>query len=487
MESKGQQKHYFARFDLDNMLNEVRGKTLGEVDRANVFEITKTNPKVTGIAGDVVEQSILGYPADSRQEPDLIVDGEEVELKTTGLRRSKKDKGLEAKEPMSITAVSLGTIVKESFYTSNFWHKLKSLLIVYYLYDSEKTVTADEYARFVIKGHQFHVFEPEEEETLKNDWQLVHDYVERVQTESKTDEELKEGYAKLSSALRSELMMIDTAPKYPNPPRFRLKRSAVTFMARKVFKDQMEMLPVSFSSFSELDSVLRPLVERYRGKTVSEAYRGLHIDGKPAKSASEKMLVAMLGGKGKVNNIDLFVKAGIKVKSIVLSKDGGRTEDMKLVGIDFNELIRCASYEESMLREYLASPFVFAVFQEPSAKAPMGENVFLGFKRFAFDDAFVDGDARTVWTECRELIDSEALRETPVLDKKTGRPRVNKAGTITTMLNFPKSKDHILFVRGTGSDSTDKPECVNGIKMYRQQFWVRGNYMVDQLAQVDWL
>lgn len=36
-------------------------KTLGQVDVNNVFARTITHPKITGIAGDVVEQSILGY------------------------------------------------------------------------------------------------------------------------------------------------------------------------------------------------------------------------------------------------------------------------------------------------------------------------------------------------------------------------------------------------------------------------------------------
>lgn len=481
-------KHFFTRMQLEDVLDSVRGKTLGEVDSAHVFDKTKEHPKVTGIAGDVIEQSVLGYPADVKQEPDLIVDGEEVELKTTGLRPSKKDEGLEAKEPMTITAVSLENIADETFYDSSFWHKIRKILVVYYLYDSERTVTAAEYARFTIKGHQLHVFSKEEEETLKNDWQLVHDFVRRVQETSRTKDELREGYARLSSALRGDLMMIDTAPKYPNPPRFRLKRSVVTYMARKIFKDRIEMLPVSVSSFGELEKALRPAMDRYSGRRLDEVFQSLHIsEGVTSKNAAERMIVAMLGGTGKINNVDLFVKTGIKVKSITLSKDGKRTEDMKLCPISFDELSTCSEYEASLLHDYLASPFVMAVFQEPSARSPLGENVFLGFKRFAFADGLVEGDARWVWEECRALVNERRLKETPVCHRGTNEPILNKAGTIRTQLNFPKAKEHVLFVRGSGSDSTKKPECVNGICMYRQQFWVQGKYMVEKLQEVDWI
>ena len=123
-------RHAFSRGELVEILDPIVGKTLGEVDVRHVFDRARRNPKITGIAGDVIERSVIGYEANSDQEPDLVVDGYEVELKTTGLRRSKKGEGYEAKEPMSITAVSLDTIADEEFETSNFWHKARKMVIV---------------------------------------------------------------------------------------------------------------------------------------------------------------------------------------------------------------------------------------------------------------------------------------------------------------------------------------------------------------------
>ena len=84
--------HIFAKSKLEEILNKTTGKTLGEVDKNNVLDRTKTKPKITGIAGDIIEQSVLEYSADTKQEADLLVDGIPVELKTTGIRYSKKDK-----------------------------------------------------------------------------------------------------------------------------------------------------------------------------------------------------------------------------------------------------------------------------------------------------------------------------------------------------------------------------------------------------------
>lgn len=211
----------FEKNQLEKTLEDVLEKTLGEVDVNNVFDRALKHPKITGIAGDVIEQSVIGYKANSKQEPDLIVNGKSVELKTIGIRNSKKDGvNYEAKEPMTITAVSPEKIIFQNFEESSFWHKLNNILLVYYLYDSESTVKASEYSRFLIKGYQFHNFTNEEKEMLRNDWTVIKDFIYNLHLEHDIPEF---EYSRISSELRSKLMLIDTSPKWPNRPRFRLK------------------------------------------------------------------------------------------------------------------------------------------------------------------------------------------------------------------------------------------------------------------------
>ena len=176
----------FTKAQLEEILGKVKDKTLGEVDVKHVFDKTIENPKITGIAGMVVEQSVLGYKADSKKEADICVDGVMTEVKTTGLKRTKDGK-LTAKEPVSITAVSIDkkrdirTIDEEiAFEESAFFHKIDNMLFVFYFYDSSVTVKAADYARFPILGHRFHEFSEfsdEDKERLRNDCQLVHDYI----------------------------------------------------------------------------------------------------------------------------------------------------------------------------------------------------------------------------------------------------------------------------------------------------------------------
>ena len=116
------------------LLDGVIGKTLGEVDFSGQFMRTKKSEKITGIAGDVIEQSVFRYNRDSKQECDIEIDGIQTELKTTGVRVPKKDLKiaesktgadynilLGAKEGISITRMTLEPTYQRDFYTSHFW------------------------------------------------------------------------------------------------------------------------------------------------------------------------------------------------------------------------------------------------------------------------------------------------------------------------------------------------------------------------------
>lgn len=478
--------HFFRKQELERLLEDTLNKTLGQVDKNNVFDRTKTNPKITGIAGDVIEQSVLGFPADNKQRPDLDVEGIDIELKTTGIRLSKKNsKQYEAKEPMSITAVSPKKIVKEDFYDSNYWHKLENMLLVYYHYDSFKTVKASEYANFYIRGYEFHKFSQEDENRLRADWEIVRDFIRQLQNQyDKPENE----YPRISSELRSRLVYIDTAPKWPNRPRFRLKRQFLTSIVQNHFGNRLEQLPGKYMSFNDIDRKCSELTSLYCGKTVQELVDILGIESKISKVISEQIVVRMFGGEAKkISKIELFRKFGLVAKTITLTKTGCRTEDMKLFTIDFDEWLDVdTKFEDSNIYDYFANRQLLCIlFEEPSMEASLKENVFIGFKRLSFSDRFIQNDVKKVWEDIRDLVYNDKLRESIIYDKHN-KPRVNKKnGTIQTCVNFPKSKDSIIFVRGTGQDSKDKPVVLNDISMYRQNIWLKGSYVARELNELE--
>ncbi len=470
-------RHEFTWQELEELLGPCIDKTLGEVDSTDVFLAVDPDrnpdykPKVKGIIGDVIEQSVLGYPANSDQAPDLFVDGEDVELKTTGLRASKNDDGWEAKEPMSITAVSINSIASEEFETSNFWHKARRMLIVYYNYETAKVEKSIEYSRFHLLGYQDHTFDANEVETLRHDWQLVRDFIEEAQA-TLEGEELKKRYSQLGSALRPKLMLIDTSPKYPNPPRFRLKRAAVTVMARKMFGDKRYVaLPRAYTTMDAIDTELRQRAWALKGRTLAQIAAAYGV--KPgAKNFAEQLFVRLFGATGKINRIELFEKAGIQVKTANLL-NGKPAEDTKFYTVDLEEFrdpdLR---FEDSeMFRYFSESQFVFMVTEEDKPHVKPENKRFLGFKRLTLPDEILYGEVRSCFETTHDLIANGKLQFVAEVDPATGEPRMNKSGTVKGAPNFPKSSECQVFLKGTGTDARSRTELVPGVPMYKQQVW----------------
>lgn len=486
--------HKFTKKELINILDAVVGKTLGQVDVNNVFKKTIDKPKITGIAGDVIEESVLGYPADNKQEADILVDGIDTEVKTTGLKRTKKGEHLlEAKEPMSITAVSPNQIVDEEFNHSNLWHKLENMLLVYYLYDSDSTVKAAEYEKFTIQSYQFHNFSEEDKKILMNDWLIVKNFIQQVKEQNL---DLTVEYPKISK-LREKMLYMDTAPKYPNPPRFRLRRQVVSTIVQGYLGVEFEPLVGNkqFSNYAELDNILQEFTLQYGGKSTEDIAISKDLslkrdkNGKVSKSIAEQILTTAFGTKiGKLRKIDTFAKIGTLPKTLTLTINGSRTEDTKFDTVDFAEWLNPEiDFEDSMIYQFFSEQTIlFIIFEEAFKNSPLEKNIFKGFKRLTFDDNFIYSYVKPTWERVRQLVWNNQFKVTPVLDKN-GNPIINKTGIPKDKTNFPKSSDSVIFLRGTSSDSTNKPLEINGYRLFNQQFWIKGSVLVSMLANIDYI
>lgn len=473
----------FTKKQVDKLLSDVIGKTLLEVDAAHIFAQHEGRDKVKGIAGDIIEVSVLGCKKDSKQEPDILVDGVQTELKTTGMIEPKKKDSpyvYECKEPVSITAVSIPIIVNEEFETSNFWHKLAHMLWVYYWYKSPVTVKLEGYKDFPILGYQFYEFSDEDKALLRQDWLLVRDFLINIHREYHSQNKREEQYPRLSHELRGQLMLIDTAPKFPNNPRFRLKRAYATVIADQHFSNKkFEKLDENISKYSDIDAKCQLMTLKYKGKTFKQIAKELKVDIKldDVKNFAECAVVKMFGGHvSKLNNIEDFAKIGVIAKSVPLLSNGKVKEDMKLFLPNLVDWTKETEFEESTIYDYFEGHHFLLIIYRHIDK----EIFFEGFKRIFFDEKFIMDNVKLTWCDVRDLIINKKLR-IERKTKKDGTVRVNKSGTFTESPNFPKLATHKVFIRGGASKTFDKYKTleINGLKMIPQYVWLDKKYVQE--------
>ena len=514
--------HRYDKQDLIQRFDGLLGLDLEKVDNIGFFNRIQAYALQKGVVGSLIEQSVLGYEPDTKQEADLIVvDGDsevKTELKSTGLIiASSPTEHYVAKEPMSITAVGVYDISDQVFESSHFWEKLEHMLIVYYHYKADHAVEAIDYKAFPIVGYEFHEFDDIEIEALRSDWENVRALAEDIVANHPGPHDkawknaVKDEYIARHGVLRRVLNFVDLAPKFP--PRFRLKKPIVSSMISKHFGYELEQLPGRYATVSDIDKKCHELTEIYKGETVAKlamkfGFSLVSDKGTGRKGVSEDIVISMFGGTSKkLNQIELFEKFGLIAKTIVVSSTGKRTEDMKLFHVDFDEVIRNdiedeegnlkpIEFEDSELYSYFADhEFLCVMFKEPSNTYEealseqinsLAGNTFLGFKRLVFSDEFIDGPVRRLWMDIRDKVMNNKLVD--VIEKdKNGNPKINKSGDVSSAPNFMKAKDNVVFMRGSGIDSSliHKTESVNGIKMLPQYVWIKGTAVVEELNNID--
>lgn len=523
----------YSKAFVYNLLESVKGKTLGEVDKSHQFARTEMSSKITGIAGDVIEQSVFGYERDSKQECDIEIDGVLTELKTTGVRIPKSDlkkvkgkKGmaynafLRAKEGISITGVTFEPEIQRDFITSHFWEKSEHLLIVFYEYKSYEAVPASEFAKFPIVDYCYNSFSKEEREKLQNDWEIVRNYLQNIYEMYPSQKVRYEKLQGFTHVLRPNLMLIELVPGFKRKstgayqkPRYRLKQTFIDYIVQGHFKQSRLKTEIklneSFSSFEHLDKQCHAISENFRGMTFVQLKEALNIDTDlSTKDFGAKCILKMFNANCKrLNQISDFTKAGIIAKTITIKPNGGKTEDMKLKHIDFEEWAdRNIDFEESEVYTYFYEhTFLCPIFCERGdmsekktneskesynlrIKREIKKTTFEGFKRFSFDYEFIEKDVRRTWENSRELIHNNELEWEYIYDKE-GNRRMNKSGSYMGAPNFPKSSEYNVFFRGGSSDSTEKTrtEIVNNIKMLPQFFWLKGSYIANKLKTLPYI
>lgn len=480
--------HIYTSQELISILDKCKGLSLGTLDTQHVFDKVDSD-RINGIAGNVIEQSVLQYASNPEQAPDLIVDNQPVELKTTGLKKTTRKPYYAAKERLTITAVSPQNIINEDFETSHFYQKTNRLLFIYYFYNSNKVVRATEYANFIFQDYQFFSFTGNDLKEVKREWLSIRNTYKQFANDYKSEE--------ARNQLRN-LNYLEVVAKKTNP-RIAISQKYFNVIVRQFFGEQFEPILKETTSTSFEDTVIN-MFAPFVGLSQAELGSKLNVSipKKNPKAVNPQIARKILNLQIDIQQAEEFQKAGIAVKVLTATENKGKMrrtkEALKIENFfDFTELTK-ETWEDSKLHNYLFdTKFLLVVFEIVN-----DVQVFRGVKFWQVPISDLEGLIKQTWLRTKRTI-TDGVTLTYKSSKSV------KGYTISN--NLPAVADKtIMHVRPDAAKSSYQKDNRNAMYlptpthwinrpdnlheelsnqyMTKQAFWLNNDYMFQQISDL---
>ena len=228
---------------------------------------------------------------------------------------------------------------------------------------------------------------------------------------------------------------------------------------RKILKVQesAESVVRSISDYRESET-FEQLIERkfspYYGKTIAEIEKMLDVEFSQSKAMAYDVCKAILGIKSK--KIAEFEKAEIAIKTIRLEVNGRLKEAMSFPNINYKEVVKEQSWEDSALYEMFTQRFMFIIFRKPAVK----------------NDKQVRLEKVMFWT-----MPFEDLKQGKILWEDT---QAKVAGG--NYEHFVKASENpICHIRPKAQNAADTTEGAQGFQVKKMCYWLNREYVLRQI------
>ena len=457
-----QEPKYLTKEEVLKRAQEAINIPLGDIDKTGRLQTGK------GAIGTVLEESWFGYTPNSKSEPDFAEAG--VELKVTpylkAYNRQHTQYVIRAKERLVCNIINYMTEYNKTFYTSDFWHKCKRMLILSYEHKPDCPK-----ADFTIDRAVLFSFPMEDLVIIEHDWETIINKVRAGQAHLLTEGDTLYLAACTKGASAASVRQQPFSDIPAKQRAYSLKSSYMTSILNRfifgaeedehIVKDWHDIAGGDFK-----DYITRKL-EPYMGKTTDELMKSFGV-GK-SKSYTYHILSNMLGIKGNIAKSEEFKKAGIVPKNVVIS-DYALRENISFPAFKFKELVE-ETWEESTLRNQLEPTiFMFTIFEElPGGRPGLRNCVFRGVKFWNMPAEDLE-EVRVVWERTVQTI-RDGVQLIP--DGKRVRN------------NLPKQREsRVAHVRPHARNRDDTDTLPDGRKMTKQSFWLNNSYIIDVLSDV---
>lgn len=437
------------------------GKSLNDIISNNkLLELEDASAtygkKRKGHLGNLIEELYFGIKQNSVSCADFVDVG--VELKTSPLKKHTKYKYV-AKERLVFSMIDYMDIINETWETSSFLKKNRLLLILFYLFLPNVSIT--KYKFKIARLLDLLADLPSEDIlTIKKDWEFIADKIKRGEAHK-----LSEGdtfyLGACTKAANAYIRRKQPNSNEPAKPRaFSFKQKYLNYIIQDTLKRKVVEMGSIYDNVDS-DGHRKTIEELIQDKFMAyynisnfeiEKLFDIKYDKRP-KNHLQILTYAILGVKGKKKVAELE-KADIKLKTINLEKSGVLKESMSFPIINYIEIIN-ETWEDSTLRQFLSSQkFLFIVYQKQSDGSTILKKAM--FWNIPYDD--LESHVKSVWEETVERI-------------KNGNAQ-----------NLPKISDNpVAHVRPHAQNSNDTRPTVYGIDVTKKCFWLNASYIRKQI------
>lgn len=455
-EKKDLQERFPDEEHLLEEIDKIIGKSFKEIDKNNLLD----NPNNKGKLGQIIEESVFGYPINSDARADF--DYLNLELKTTGIRINKNKSKFSAKERLALSNINYFDAINESFEESHVWKKTQNLLLIIYEY-----IDGIEEKDMVIKAGFIHHMSDVDKKLIEQDYEKIVEKIREGKAHELSESDTMYLGACTAGAGHGKTIAQPNSNIGAKPRKFALKASFLTKIIQDYLKpsESENIITGSELEHNTFEDYLIHTLSKYYGRGLSSLMREFSLENVSSKALNNILVSRMLGIKGSVNASDEFQKANIKVKTIRVNEKGNIKESMSFPKFDFIKVAN-TPFEESAFREMLETEkYLFVVFEEKN-----NENVLSKAMFWNAPEPIIEENAEKVYTKTAEILrQGNVIREI-----KDGR----------YLNNFPGIKDDEIFhVRPharVAADTLDLPvpDKLTGITSYTKQcFWINNSYI----------
>lgn len=380
---------YLSEEEIIFIVKSCLNKTFGDLGLSNSQKINK------GGLGGFVEQNIFKYPANTDENPDFINAG--IELKVTPIKLNH-DGTFSSKERLVLNMINYNDEVDKTFETSSFYRKNKKLLILFYLWSKNSLATDYEITNY-------NLFEFEQSlqyQAIKRDWETIHEKIVKGKAHEISESDTMFLAACTKGANSNVLTTQPNSDIKAKPRAYSFKNSFMT----RLYRDIIHGIAPYSSFISDDEWMKKPLEEVYKdklsifyGMSIQQLKNRFYLQTN-TKDICFKIAQKMLGLQGKASSTQEMADAGIKLKTVRLSKNGTPHESMSFPAFDFIELLN-KNWEESDIREeFVDWKLMLFVFKDD-------ENGVCRFERIVFwniPNNVVDGPIKQMFETCVDLV-----------------------------------------------------------------------------------